>query len=145
MIFNEAKRMENQEQLLASAVITLKCNFAEIEDYIITIIPMKNKKILKYKTACFECDSYITYEVIIKYIISEIKKEIYNIVYFKQDWADYDPMLDEDFENFLINISVNETLIFSENFVHDDKGVVFESLIKHMKPYFYISTAKYIC
>jgi hypothetical protein len=140
MIFEEAKRLETKDQSESCITFTLNSHFCDLHDYQITIVPIKNNiQIIKYKTAKFYCDNNITYDKISDYLVSQIEREIYSTVTYYQEWNDYDPTYDDEFENFSIIISANKTELFRQNFINDNKGAVFEALKQHLKPYFHIS------
>lgn len=143
MIFEEAKRMETNDQIESSVTITLDCHFCDLLDFQITIIPIRNnKQIIKYKTAKFYCDTTETYDKISEYIVSQIEREIYSTVSYYQEWNDYDPTYDNDFENFTITINSNKIDLFRQIFNNNNEGVVFEALKQHLKPYFHISHSR---
>lgn len=142
MIFDEAKRMEKQSQQESSITFILKPCFGNLDQYTISIIPIgKNTKIIKYKTAKFHCDTTTTYENIITYIVSQIKREIQDQIAFSIEWDNYNAAIDDDFENYAIFIMSKDIIVFQQNLINDNESEVFNVLKEHFKPYFYISNA----
>ena len=142
MILDETKRMEKQIQEESCITFIFKPCFSNIDEYKISIIPIcKNAKIIQYKTAKFQCDTDTTYEKIIEYIISQIKREIHEQISFNIEWDNYNPDMDANFENYAIIIMSKNITIFQENLINDNESKVFDILKVHFEPYFYISNA----
>jgi hypothetical protein len=140
MIVDEVKRIEKQSQQDSSITFILKPYFCNLNEYKISIIPIdKNTKIIQYKTAKFQCDTNTTYEKIIEYILSQIKREINHAISMNIELIGYIPDIDDKFENYDIFIMSKDVIIFQENFINDTESKVFDVLKEHFKPYFYIS------